>query len=254
MNLRIAVVATLLLAGLARGTEPITIYIAGDSTAAEKLAEKRPETGWGEKLQQYFVPSDVRVEDDAKNGRSTRTFISEGLWQGIIDHMKPGDYVFIQFGHNDESKEKVDRYTPPDDYRRNLALMVAQVREKKGFPVLLTPVYRRKFDEQRNVVDQHGVYPDIVRSVAAELRVPLIDMHRSSGALLQRIGPDSSVKLYLQLEPGENPNYPQGVHDNTHFRPLGAELMAGLAVQGIRESVPALAGQLRVVSAGETRP
>ena len=245
MNRRLALAGALLLAPLARTSEPITIYIAGDSTAAEKLAEKRPETGWGEKLQQYFAPSDVRVEDDAKNGRSTRTFISEGLWQSIIDHMRPGDYVFIQFGHNDESKEKVDRYTPPDDYRANLVRMVNDVRGKKGFPVLLTPVYRRKFDAQGTVVDQHGVYPDIVRSVAAELKVPIIDMHRSSGALLQKIGPDSSLKLFLQLEPGENPNYPQGVHDNTHFRPLGAELMAGLAVEGIRASVPALAAHLR---------
>src|SRR5947199_6026296 len=119
MNLRVALVGTLLLAPLARTSEPITIYLAGDSTAAAKLPEKRPETGWGEMLQQYFPASEVRVEDDAKNGRSTRTFISEGLWQGIIDHMHAGDYVFIQFGHNDESKEKVDRYTPPDDYRKN---------------------------------------------------------------------------------------------------------------------------------------
>ena len=251
MNLRIALSATLVLAVLAGTREPITIYIAGDSTAAEKLPEKRPETGWGEKLQQYFAPSDVRVEDDAKNGRSTRTFLSEGLWQGIVDHMRPGDYVFIQFGHNDESKEKVDRYTPPDDYRANLVRMVNDVRSKQGFPVLLTPVYRRKFDAQGKVVDQHGVYPGIVRSVAAELKVPLIDMHRSSGELLQRIGPDSSLKLFLQLEPEENPNYPQGVHDNTHFRPLGAELMAGLAVDGIRERVPGLAAHLRGSAQGQ---
>ena len=251
MNLRIALSATLVLAVLAGTREPITIYIAGDSTAAEKLPEKRPETGWGEKLQQYFAPSDVLVEDDAKNGRSTRTFLSEGLWQGIVDHMRPGDYVFIQFGHNDESKEKVDRYTPPDDYRANLVRMVNDVRSKQGFPVLLTPVYRRKFDAQGKVVDQHGVYPGIVRSVAAELKVPLIDMHRSSGELLQRIGPDSSLKLFLQLEPEENPNYPQGVHDNTHFRPLGAELMAGLAVDGIRERVPGLAAHLRGSAQGQ---
>ena len=82
---------------------------------AEKLPEKRPETGWGERLQSFFDNKLVEVRNYAKNGRSTRTFISEGLWDNLLAHVKPGDYVFIQFGHNDESKEKVDRYTPPDE-------------------------------------------------------------------------------------------------------------------------------------------
>src|SRR6476620_6233069 len=154
---------------------PITVFLAGDSTMAEKLPTKRPETGWGERLQRSFDSTQVRIENHAKNGRSTRTFISEGLWQEIVDRIKPGDYVFIQFGHNDESKEKVDRYTPPDDYRSNLARMVSDVRAKHGIPVLLTPVRRRKFDATGQLVDTHGEYPDLTRSVATALHVPLID-------------------------------------------------------------------------------
>src|SRR6185295_9078933 len=132
----------ILLSGNVVGQEPITVYLAGDSTMAKKLPEKRPETGWGESLQGFFKSDRVVVENHAQNGRSTRSFIAEKRWQAIVDKLKKGDYVFIQFGHNDESKEKLDRYTPPDDYRRNLLKFVNEVREKKAIPILLTPVMR----------------------------------------------------------------------------------------------------------------
>jgi lysophospholipase L1-like esterase len=237
-------VALLLAGGLMAPKKPVTVWIAGDSTAAEKLPEKRPETGWGEMLQQYFRKDEVRVADRARNGRSTRTFIGEGLWQAIVDSLAPGDYVFIQFGHNDESVEKVDRYTPPADFKANLARMIADVRAKRALPVLFTPVRRRKFDSTGTLVDTHGEYPDLTRAVAAEQKVPLIDMHRSSAEVLSCYGPDSSRTLFLQLAPGENPNYPQGVEDNTHFRPKGAAEMARLAVRGIREAKLGLAKRL----------
>ncbi|MEP6731080.1 MAG: rhamnogalacturonan acetylesterase [bacterium] len=227
--------------------KPITIWLAGDSTMAQKLPEKRPETGWGEMLGQYFRPDEVHIANRAMNGRSTRTFISEGRWRAITDSIAAGDYVFIQFGHNDESSEKVDRYTPPADFKMNLARMVADVRAKGGFPLLFTPVRRRKFDSAGRLEDTHGEYPGLTRSVAAEQHVPLIDMHESSADVLSSYGADSSVKLFLQVEAGENPNYPQGVHDNTHFRPLGAELMARLAVDGIRGLKLELADHLKLV-------
>lgn len=214
--------------------QPITIYLAGDSTMAEKKPEKRPETGWGEILQKYFAAERVKVENHAQNGRSTRTFIGENRWQAIVDKLKADDYVFIQFGHNDQSKEKVDRYTPPEDYRKNLIRFVEEARAKNANPVLLTPVMRRKFDAEGKFVDQHGVYPGIVREVAKEYKVPLIDMHRASEKLLVKYGVEDSKKLFLQIKAGENPNYPNGVTDNTHFVPLGAEEMARLAVEGIK--------------------
>jgi lysophospholipase L1-like esterase len=186
----------------AAAQQPITIYLAGDSTMAQKLPEKRPETGWGEALGQLFRENSVRVDNRAKNGRSTRTFISEGLWQGIIDSLQKGDWVFIQFGHNDESKEKTDRYTPPGDYRANLIRFINEVRAKKATPVLLTPVMRRRFDDKGVFFDTHGEYPDIVRAVARDYRVPLIDMHRKSEAVLKRYGAEPSRKLFLQLKPG----------------------------------------------------
>jgi len=225
--------------------KPITIYLAGDSTMAKKLPEKRPETGWGEMLAQYFQDSTAAIDNRAQNGRSTRTFISEGRWQAIVDALRPGDFVLIQFGHNDESKEKVDRYTPPADYRNNLIKFITEVRAKKATPVLLTPVMRRKFDKDGKLIDTHGEYPDIVRSVAAEYKVALIDMQRSSAAVLTSYGSEGSRKLFLQLKPGENPNYPNGIEDNTHFNPFGAEVMAGLAAEGIRQQRLAISKSLK---------
>jgi lysophospholipase L1-like esterase len=235
----------LLFSGIAFGKEPVTIYLAGDSTMAQKLPEKRPETGWGEELQKYFKEETVIVDNRAKNGRSTRTFIEEKLWQGIVERLKKGDYVFIEFGHNDSSKEKTDRYTPPEDYRRNLVRFVNEAREKGAIPVLMTPVMRRRFDKDGNFRDSHGVYPDIVREVAAEHKVALIDMHRKSEQVIKRYGVEESRKLFLQLKPGENSNYPKGVEDNTHFSPLGAEVIARLAVEGIREQKLGLARYLK---------
>ncbi len=230
-----ALFALLLLSGGGVTKEPITIYLAGDSTMAEKLPDKRPETGWGEAFGKFFKEGEVRIDNRAKNGRSTRTFIGEKLWQGIVDKLKPGDYVFIQFGHNDGAKERVDRYTPPEDYRKNLVRFVNDVREKKANPVLLTPVMRRRFDKDGRFQDSHGEYPGVVRAVAADTKAPLIDMHRKSEEVLERYGPEESRTLFLHLKPDENVSYPKGIEDNTHFSPLGAEVMAALAVEGIRE-------------------
>lgn len=226
------VVVLLLIAADPR--RPVSIWLAGDSTMAEKVASKRPETGWGEMLGQYFREDAVRVANRAVNGRSTRSFVSEGRWSNIVDSLAPGDYVFVQFGHNDESKDKGDRYSPPEEFARNLARMVDDVRAKRAIPVLFTPVVRRKFDEAGSLIDTHGEYPQLTRRVAREKGVALIDMERLSAGVVASLGTDSSAKLFLQLEAGESANYPEGVRDNTHFRPLGAELMARAAVDEVR--------------------
>jgi len=236
------------------GREPVTVYLAGDSTMAQKRPEKRPETGWGEQLQQFFKEGAVKVDNRARNGRSTRTFIEEKLWQGIIENLKKGDYVFIQFGHNDGAKDKPERYTPPEDYRRNLVRFITEAQAKGAIPVLITPVMRRRFDREGNFRDVHGVYPDIAREVAVQYKVALIDMHRKSEQAIKQYGVEESRRLFLQLKPGENSNYPKGVEDNTHFSPLGAEVMARLAVEGIREQKLGLAKYLKKIdSAGSAR-
>jgi lysophospholipase L1-like esterase len=231
----------LILAGViatpAQKHPPIVVYLAGDSTMAKKTFDRRPETGWGEYLQIQFDATKVKVEDDALNGRSTKSFIDEGRWQEIVNKLKSGDYVFIQFGHNDEKKEDPKRYAEArTGYRDNLIKFINEVRAKKASPVLLTPVVRRRFDDKGQFFDTHGEYPDVVRAVAAEFKVPLIDLHRRSEALEKRFGVEDSKKLHLILRKGENPNFPDGIEDNTHFSPFGAEQMARAAANGIRES------------------
>lgn len=229
----------------AERTPVVAIHLAGDSTLAEKLPEKRPETGWGEHLAARFRPGTVRVVNHAKNGRSTRTFIAEGRWQILLDGLHAGDWVLIQFGHNDQSVEKPDRYTPLADYERNLARFVADVRARSATPILLTPVSRRRFDAEGRVQDSHGEYPGRVRALAAREGVALIDLERRSQALLQETGVDGSRRLFLQLAPGEHPNYPNGVTDNTHFSPAGAQRIAIEFASALRGTDLPLAKLLR---------
>ena len=211
--------------------ETINVYLIGDSTMSEKLVTAYPETGWGMPFQHFF-DSTVVVENHAKNGRSTKTFISENRWTPIAEKLKAGDYVFIQFGHNDEAKEKIERYTSPGEYKRNLKRFVTEARARKASPVLLTPVARRRFDDGK-VIESHAAYSALVREIAKEEKVPLIDLDRTSMELYQNIGEENSKLLFLHLEPGEHPNYPEGKTDNTHFNELGARLIAQLVLKDI---------------------
>ena len=228
---------------------PVRVLLAGDSTMAPKLPERRPETGWGEMLQAWFDPADAVVSNHARNGRSTRTFLSEGRWDALLAETRPGDTVFIQFGHNDQSEHKVERYTPPDQFKANLLRFVADVRAREATPVLLTPAVRRRFDEAGAFFDSHGEYPGLVRQAAAESGAALIDMEASSRRLLVEYGPERSKSLFLWLAPGENPNYPDGIEDNTHFSPPGARAMAALVVQDLAGSGLELAARLRAEQA-----
>ena len=222
----------------------VTIHLAGDSTMAEKLPQKRPETGWGEFLAVQFQPGTVAVDNRARNGRSTRTFIEEGRWQALLDVTQPGDVVLIQFGHNDQSVEKRDRYTPPADYARNLERFVSDVRGKQATPVLLTPVARRRFDDAGRLLDSHGEYPDLVRALAARGQVALIDMQKRSEAVVQEAGVEASRSLFLWVAPG-HANYPDGVEDNTHFSPKGAACIASEFAMALRGSGLPLARRLK---------
>lgn len=217
--------------------ENITVYLIGDSTMSVKDPRAYPETGWGMPFANFFERS-VKIDNRAKNGRSTRTFISENLWEQVKNSLLPGDYVFIQFGHNDEVKEKTDRYTTPDQYRANLIRFVTESKAKNAIPILLTPVSRRKF-ENGQAVQTHEIYSAIVRQTAKELGVAMLDIDARSRELLQTFGTDDSKLLYLQLEPGEHPNYPDGKIDNTHFNELGARKIAQLVLAELKaQNIP----------------
>jgi lysophospholipase L1-like esterase len=215
------------------GKKKIRVFLAGDSTMSIKETRAYPETGWGMPFV-YFWDSTVQVVNRAKNGRSTKSFINEGLWKSITDEAGEGDYIFIQFGHNDEVPTK-KTYTTEQEFRDNLLRYVGDSRNKKAIPVLITPVARRKFDPQGKVTGTHDVYSQIVRELAAKENVALIDLDRKSQALYQQFGPEHSELLFLQLQPGEHPNYPEGKDDNTHFSELGARLVAQLVLKEIKE-------------------
>lgn len=199
-----------------------TLHLVGDSTMAIHPNEDTPERGWGQVFPVFFNP-ELKIINHAKNGRSTKRFIDEGSWQAVMDSLSPGDYVFVQFGHNDAKISDPARYAAPRGaYRDNLIMYVEQTRNHLAYPVLITPVCRRKFNKSGEFVDSHGEYPDVVRELADSLDVPLIDLHARSMAWLFALGPARSDSMFMNAPPGVYKKYPQGKNDNTHFNERGA--------------------------------
>ena len=213
-----------------------TIFLIGDSTMADKPLDDNPERGWGQVLPLFFNEN-VTIENYARNGRSTKSFFNQGLWKAVHQKLKPGDYVFIQFGHNDSKISDTARYAEPHTtYKKFLELYVNQSREKGAIPILITPVNRRKFDAGGKFVDQHGDYPGVVREVAKELDVPLIDLHKKSLDLFNKLGSQETLKYFLaSVPPHEYKALPDGKDDNTHFTRFGAIEIAKLVAESIKE-------------------
>ncbi len=221
------------------------LFLIGDSTMANKLPADAPETGWGMVLPQ-LVTAGIEVQNHAVNGRSTKSFRTLGHWQKVQTALRPGDWVLIQFGHNDSKVADTARYAAPQtDYRANLIRYIQETRAKGANPVLITPVMRRKFDAAGQFVDQHGEYPGVVKAVAAQYKVPLLDLHARSRDLLVAEGPEASKHLFMNFVGGIYPKFLQAKEDNTHFSPYGAALMASLVADEIRKNIPALAGFLK---------
>ena len=214
--------------------ESPTLYLVGDSTMADKKnPEENPEHGWGQMLPELMTDN-ISIENHAVNGRSSKSFISEGRWQKIHDQLKPGDFVIIQFGHNDQKIKSPDRYTNPfTEYRYNLEKYVKETREKGATPILMSSIVRRNFNEHGTLVDTHGEYPLLVRMVAKDLGVAFIDMQWLTEQLEVKYGPEDSATLHLHFQPGEVSYYPDGKDDNTHLSEKGAILVASLALQEI---------------------
>jgi lysophospholipase L1-like esterase len=243
MKSQILLLCLLLVAFAFAPRKPVRIFMAGDSTMQTYNEEKTPMRGWGQVLPRFFNEQ-VVIENRAIGGRSTKTFISEDRWQKLVDQLQKGDFVFIQFGHNDASN-RPERYTSPDDYRANLVRMVQDARAKGAKPVLFTPIAMRRFKDGQ-FTDGHGHYPGKVREVARELKVPLVDMTEKTNRRLTELGEEATARLFMNLAPGEHPAYHDGLKDNTHLQEEGALLVAALAVEGIRElKLKPLVAQLR---------
>ncbi|MEV7404288.1 rhamnogalacturonan acetylesterase [Streptomyces sp. NPDC091267] len=215
---------------------PRTVHIAGDSTAAQKYADAAPETGWGMALPCY-LGRPLAVANHAMNGRSSKSFIDEGLLAALLEEVRAGDLLLIQFGHNDEKTEDPARGTDPwTTYQEHLRSYVRGARDRRAQPVLLTPVERRRFAADGTATPSHGEYPAAMRALAAEERVPLLDLQALTLARWQELGPDGTRDYFNWLEPGESPNYPDGQQDNTHFQPRGAIEAARLVAGALRDA------------------
>lgn len=194
-----------------------TLYIAGDSTAAQKYADAAPETGWGMALP-FFLRERLAVANHAVNGRSSKSFIDEGRLDVILAAIRPGDLLLVQFGHNDSKVADPTRYTEPwTTYQDYLRQYVDGARARGARPVLATSVERRKFDADGNAVGTHGDYPAAVRALSAEEGVALLDIQALSIALWQRLGVEETKKYF---------NWTATEQDNTHFNPPGAIAVA----------------------------
>jgi len=233
----------LLVLGFTPDKPTIRIFLAGDSTMSIKEARNYPETGWGMPFV-FFWDSSVSVINLAKNGRSTKTFINEGLWNRILQDAREGDFILIQFGHNDEVPTKVNSYTTPDTFQLNLTRFISEARQKKAIPVLCSPVARRKFTTTGELESTHALYSKLVKEVAIREKVAFIDLDAKSQALYRQFGVEQSKLLFLQLQPGEHPNYPEGKEDNTHFNELGARLIAQIMLKELLAAFPVLADRV----------
>lgn len=210
----------------------MTIYICGDSTAASYGPALAPITGWGQALG-GLLPG-VRVENRAMAGRSTKSFLSEGRLQRIETEIQPGDLLLIQFTHNDESPlvwRHTDAWT---GFMHNLSIFVDTAVVHRAVPVLLTPICLRTWRDGR-LLESHGAYPEAVRTLATQRGVPLIDLYARSTELLRDLGESESRRLYLHVEKGAYPAYPDGRTDDAHTQRAGAEAYAGFAAEGLRK-------------------
>ena len=261
----LTVSATLLVLFVAASDEKkTTIFIIGDSTAANKdISKGKLERGWGMALQCYF-DDNILVDNHAVNGRSSLSFFNEGRWAKVLEKMKPGDYVIIQFGHNDEKAPK-DRHTDPGstfDYM--LARYVRETREHGGIPVLMNCVVRRNFfvnapendDDEKlrtstfkdgvkmvegdSLIDTHGLYRVAPRDVAKRMNVHFVDANRITHDLEQGLGTEASKRLHMWFLPGTEPTEPKGKQDNTHYNVYGAQQVARLLADALCEEIPAL--------------
>lgn len=221
-------VGVLLFQGCTTEKLPFTIYTIGDSTMADKKPEVYPETGWCQVLGGYFDGT-VTVDNHAMNGRSSKSFIDEGRWQVVLDSLESGDFVFIQFGHNDQKQYDSTRYTSPfDTYSANLEKFVNETRAKGATPILFTSIVRRKFDSDGLLLDTHGDYPAAVRSLAEQMEVQLIDLQKITEEWVSSMGDEPSKEMFLWTAPSDK--YPEGRKDDTHLSVEGAHHIANMVL------------------------
>lgn len=212
------------------------IFWIGDSTVKQNTIITYPQTGIGQVFP-LFLKKGIILENHAENGSSTKSFLEEARFEVIKERMTEKDFLFIQFGHNDEHVSNPMRYTEPyAAYKDNLKTFVQSALDKKAYPVLITPVERRNFREDGTLEENsHFDYVEAMKQAAGETTVPLIDLCNMSRTELAKAGPDISRPWYMHLQPGEFVSQPDGLEDNTHLQYAGAVVFAACVARGLKE-------------------
>lgn len=245
--------------------DTITVFMIGDSTMANKpLKDENQERGWGQMLP-MMLQGKIKVDNHAVNGRSSRSFINEGRWDKVIEKIRPGDYLVIEFGHNDEKPGEKRHTDPGSTFDDNLRMFAQKALEKGATPILMNSIVRRNFpanvtekaeDRDDNppsatgptknkvegdiLVDTHGAYLISSRNVAEELGVPFVDLNALTHNLVQSLGREKSKELFMWIPANTYKFCPDGKIDNTHLNIYGGKVVAAIAAKAMVETVPAL--------------
>jgi lysophospholipase L1-like esterase len=238
--------AVLLLLTQAASAAPV-VYLAGDSTVATLGPGNFPQQGWGGKIAGYFSTG-ITFSNRAIGGRSSKSFVDEGRLAAILALIKPGDYLLIQFGHNDIYSDPRLYTEPYTSYKTYLSMYVDLARQYGAIPVLVTPPGKRRVDSSGRFVNDFVDRAAAMKQLAAEKYAPLIDLNAKSIGFYNGLGLAASADVFLWLSAGQYPNFPNGVSDPIHFQDYGAGQLARLVVQGIEENRLAMRGYLGAVN------
>ncbi|HET9570316.1 MAG TPA: rhamnogalacturonan acetylesterase [Bacteroidales bacterium] len=222
--------------------DAVTVFLCGNSTVVDQ--DNEPWCGWGQMIPRFFDDK-ICFANYAESGEAANSFASAGRLKKILTKIKPGDYVFVEFGHNDQ-KQKGPNDGPWASYTTNLRRYITETRAQGGIPVLVTSMHRRNFDDQGKVVNTLGEYPDAVRKLASEEQVALIDLNAMSKILYEAWGPKESIKAFVHYPANTFPNQPKALADNTHFNSYGGYEIAKCIVEGIKKALPELSVHIRL--------
>lgn len=237
LNLKILSLITLLIANTNSCNQeiqkPVDVWLIGDSTMARKSASRNPESGWGEGLKEFFTEK-ATIHNHAASGRSTKSFITEKRWEAVKDSLKPGDFVVIQFGHNDE-KNTPELYTDPKtSFKVNLEKFILETKQQGAHPILCSAIVRRHFESDTSLIDTHGAYIDAVQQTAQKTGVPYVDMEQLTHDLVLNLGRKRSAELYMINR-----------KDSTHLNHDGAKAVARLFVEDLKNQKNDLASYFK---------
>ncbi|SHG45230.1 Lysophospholipase L1 [Flavobacterium fluvii] len=221
-----------------------TVFLTGDSTVVDQSNE--PWASWGQMIPAFFKPGEIAVANYAESGETLSSSIAQHRFDKVYSLLKAGDYVFIEFGHNDQ-KQKGEGYGAFKNYKKNLEAVIGEIKKKGGIPVLVTSVQRRKFDENGKIVETLGEYPEAVRVTAKEQNVPIIDLNAMSKIMYEALGEKESIKAFVHFPANMFPGKDKPLADNTHFRPYGAYEISKLVVKGIRDAHLKLANSILAI-------